>query len=141
MKKYAIIPILAFAACTGGGDQKNATSSPDTTTSVKEVAPASGEYCYLHTEGAGNVDTTTVHLIIDGNKVTGDMNWIPKEKDRRKGTLAGTITHDEISAVWSFMQEGVKDSLQLSFQLSPGQLTQKLSDGRTVWYNVIHCGQ
>ena len=63
--------------------------------------------------------------IINANKVNGDMNWLPKEKDRRKGTLSGTLNGDKIEAVWSFMQEGMKDTLAVEFKLSAQQLAQK----------------
>jgi hypothetical protein len=53
------------------------------------------------------------------------MNWIPDQKDSRKGTLEGTVKGDNIDAVWSFMQEGMKDTLSLKFKLNNNELSQK----------------
>ena len=36
------------------------------------------------------------------------MSWLPKEKDRRKGTLSGILNGDKIRAIQKFMQEGMK---------------------------------
>ena len=129
MKKYLVIFVLAFAACTGNDNQKTDTS--DKTKADTASAPALNEpqqkkeYCFVLTEGIGNKDTTAVHLVINADKLSGEMNWLPKEKDRRKGTLTGTIAGDEIRAVWSFMQEGTKDSINVMFKLSSQRLAQK----------------
>jgi hypothetical protein len=53
------------------------------------------------------------------------MSWLPKEKDARKGTLTGTLKGNAIKAVWTFMQEGTKDTLNVEFQLRGNALAQK----------------
>lgn len=83
------------------------------------------EYCYLLTEGAENQDTTIIQLVVKDTIVKGVMNWLPAEKDSRKGILKGDISGDEIKAVWHFVQEGKEDSLRLAFKLAPQQLLQK----------------
>jgi len=81
--------------------------------------------CFLRTEGKDNQDSTCVELIIKGDKVSGQMSWMPDQKDCRKGILEGTIKGDTINAVWSFMQEGTKDTLNLKFKLNNNKLLQK----------------
>ena len=159
MKKYLVISILAFASCTGNGDKKTDTSDTikvDTSKASTINEPQQNkEYCFVLTEGIGNKDTTAVHLVINADKLSGEMNWLPKEKDRRKGTLTGTIAGDEIRAVWSFMQEGMKDSISVAFKLSSQQLAQKPlkvntangrqdtdeSAGYTLLYKPTDCSQ
>ncbi|MBL4677024.1 MAG: hypothetical protein JKY70_12585 [Mucilaginibacter sp.] len=159
MKPYVIICALALASCAGNGDKKSDTSanaSADTAGKPQIQAPAQDmDYCFLRTEGTSNQDTTAIHLLLKGGKVTGEMKWLPKEKDSRKGTLNGTITGDEIKAVWSFMQEGVKDSINVAFKLSAQELAQKplkvnTADGRqvtdeaagyTLLYKLDNCSQ
>src|SRR6187399_536893 len=108
MKKYLTIAVMALTSCTGNEDKKAASS--DTARQDPAGAPAvnepaqNREYCFLLTEGAASKDTTTIHLVLNGDKVSGEMKWTPYEKDSRKGTLAGTVAGDEIKAVWSFMQ-------------------------------------
>ncbi|QHS57603.1 hypothetical protein GWR56_19390 [Mucilaginibacter sp. 14171R-50] len=142
MKPYTVIGLcaLALASCTGNGNKNADTTaaiSKDTMQAGQLDAPAQNmEYCFLRTEGTSNQDTTAVHLSTKGDKVTGEMQWIPKEKDARKGMLNGTISGNEIKAVWTFMQEGMKDSIAVDFELSAQQLLQKpfkvTADGRQV---------
>lgn len=160
MKYALIICTLALASCTGNAEKRArgiTVSANKDTLSVKTLnAPAQNmEYCFVHTEGSTAQDTTAIHLIIKGNKVGGEMNWLPKEKDKRKGTLAGTLNGKIINAMWTFMQEGQKDSLPLAFQLSSQQLAQKpliinettgrqQSDAKadyTVFYVMDNCNQ
>ncbi|MFD0792182.1 hypothetical protein ACFQZX_01060 [Mucilaginibacter litoreus] len=129
MKRYIIIFAFAMASCAGNGNKGTDTTmvSPQHTSDTAALnAPAQNmEYCFIHTEGTSNQDTTAVHLKFNANNVTGEMKWIPKEKDARKGTLSGTIKGDIIKAVWAFMQEGTKDSIAVEFKLSAQQLAQK----------------
>ncbi|RWY56951.1 hypothetical protein [Mucilaginibacter gilvus] len=159
MKSYIIIGVLALASCAGNskkGADTVATDSGKTDTSyaVKANTPAQNmEYCFVHTDGTAAQDTTALHLVINANKVSGEMNWLPKEKDRRKGTLLGTLDGDKIKAVWSFMQEGKTDTMAVEFKLSSQQLAQKpftvdAKTGRqqvdtkadyTIIYNMDNC--
>jgi hypothetical protein len=142
MKPYTILSMcaLALASCTGNGNKGTDTTKAaagDTSKAATLNAPAQNmEYCFLRTEGTSNQDTTAVHLIVNAGKVTGEMQWLPKEKDARKGTLEGTMKGNDIEAVWTFMQEGTKDTMAVAFQLSSQQLGQKpfkvAKDGRQV---------
>ena len=129
MKRHIVIAALAFASCTGNGDKQNGTGDTANTvvdTAQTKVVPVQdAPYCFVNTEGNTNQDSTTVNFTVKGSAVTGQMIWLPKEKDRRKGSLHGTVDGDLITAVWSFMQEGMKDSITLSFKLQPHTLMQK----------------
>ena len=156
MKQYLYIGVLALASCAGNASKTADTvkTQEDTSLATTVNTPAQNmEYCFVHTDGTNAQDTTAVHLVINADKVSGDMSWIPKEKDRRKGTLLGTLKGNTIKAVWSFMQEGMKDTMAVEFKLSPQQLSQKPSvlntaTGReqldnkadyTVIYNLDNC--
>lgn len=120
---------MAFASCAGSGDKQNGTGDTATTV-VDSVQPQAAlvqdaPYCFVRIEGTANQDSTMVNLTVKGSEVTGQMNWLPKEKDSRKGSLHGALAGDQITAVWSFMQEGVKDSITISFKLQPHMLMQK----------------
>jgi hypothetical protein len=128
MKRYLYIGVLAFASCTGDATRTadTVTTKGDTSLTTTINTPAQNmEYCFVHTDGTSAQDTTAVHLVINADKVSGNMNWVPKEKDKRKGTLAGTLNGNVIKAVWSFMQEGMKDTMAVEFKLSAQQLAQK----------------
>ncbi|PAW93809.1 hypothetical protein CKK33_10000 [Mucilaginibacter sp. MD40] len=158
MKKYFAICAIALASCTSNSNSNKAADSAKVDTGKKAAmsTPAQDmEYCFMRTDGTNNQDTTAIHLLQKGNKITGEMKWMPKEKDSRKGTLTGTISGDEITAVWNFMQEGTKDSIQLAFKLTAQQLAQKplkvnTADGRqttdtnagyTLIYQLDNCSQ
>jgi len=124
-----IIPFavaLSLAACTS----PEGTESPaDTVVNVDTVAKSmdveAASMCYLRTEGKDNKDTTSIELLIKDKKLTGQMYWHPFEKDSRKGTLSGTLKGDTVNAVWSFMQEGMQDTLGLQFLIQGDNLMQK----------------
>ncbi len=127
MKNMSLILIIAacIAACNSATN-KNEVAVTDTLTDQPiSRTPNAQALCFLRTEGNNNRDTTSVELVIKDNKVTGLMNWMPYQKDSRKGKLQGTIENDTIQAKWSFMQEGMIDTLKLQFKLDNNQLMQK----------------
>lgn len=119
---------LLMAACTQNStktENKDADKPTDSTLVKNNAAATDTSRCFLLTEGKNNQDTTTVELAIKKGKVTGQMIWLPYQKDKRKGTLEGVIKDDSIHAVWSFMQEGMRDSIPLKFLLKGNLLIQK----------------
>ena len=131
LKTYLLLPaVLIVAACSGnqsrGSNTVNSKSDQkDTLKANTDAPPVNMQYCFYHTDGTQAQDTTAVNLMINGNKVTGKMSWLPKEKDARKGTIDGTLNGNTIKAVWAFMQEGTKDTLSVEFQLRGNALAQK----------------
>lgn len=120
-----LISLLA-AACTSNNTKTESkdADSPDSST-LKTAVATDTSRCFLLIEGTKNQDSTTIELSIKNNKVTGQMNWLPYQKDSRRGTLTGTTKGDTINAVWSFMQEGMKDTIGLKLILNGNQLMQK----------------
>lgn len=134
MKYIALFCIaLLIASCSSPDSKQGGTDSvinsdalvkTPSTSQINDTAKVSS-LCFLRTEGHSAKDSTSVELVIKGVAVTGQMNWIPYQKDSRKGTLTGTINGEKINAVWSFMQEGMKDTIGLQFKFKDGQLSQK----------------
>jgi len=118
---------LLMAACSSNSKKTEITDSTktDSTVVTTTVDTAAGSRCFLLTEGKTSRDSTSIEFAIKGNKLTGQMNWLPYQKDKREGTLNGTVKGDTINAVWSFMQEDVKDTIGLKFMLNGSQLMQK----------------
>jgi hypothetical protein len=124
--KNLIIPALlsiAMAACTSSDDKQGAGDTVINGDTVATKLEAS--MCFLRTEGTKNQDTTSTELVIKNGKVSGQMYWHPFEKDSRKGTLAGTLKGDTVYATWSFMQEGMQDTMALQFLIKGDKLMQK----------------
>jgi hypothetical protein len=123
------IVLLLITSCSSKNSKpvnKDSVIAANTVKITKASNPsAANSLCFLRTEGKDNQDSTCVELIIKGDKVSGQMSWMPDQKDSRKGILEGTIKGDTINAVWSFMQEGTKDTLKLKFKLDNNKLFQK----------------
>jgi hypothetical protein len=94
-------------------------------TKTTNNTPTTTAMCFERTEGKNNVDSTYVQLVVKGNTVTGEMNWLPFQKDARKGLLTGTQKGDTIDAVWTFKQEGTTDTMRVAFKLDGKNLAQK----------------
>jgi hypothetical protein len=75
--------------------------------------------------GAQGKDTLAISLFVQDNEVTGKMERIIYEKDRRSGTIHGQLKSGVIHAIWTFMQEGVLDSNKLEFRIIENGLLQK----------------
>jgi hypothetical protein len=154
--KLCLLLIGALIASCSGNRTNNNTDTLSTNGNHKDTmlanatdAPAVNmQYCFYHTDGTQAQDTTSINILINGEKVTGKMSWLPKEKDARKGTIAGTLKANAIKAVWTFMQEGTQDTMNVEFQLRGNTLAQKpyLYDAKTgrqltnvkADYNVIY---
>ena len=128
MKNISLILVIAFivASCNNTGN-KNEAALIDTLADSSSIprTPNAHALCFLRIDGNNNQDTTSIELVIKDNKVTGLMNWMPYQKDSRKGKLQGTIKNDSIQAVWSFMQEGMTDTINVQFKLQNNNLLQK----------------
>jgi hypothetical protein len=63
-------------------------------------------------------DVEELTLAIEGEKVTGAYNWLPAEKDQRKGSLTGTIKDNRITAQYRYLQEGTEGTAELIIIIS-----------------------
>jgi hypothetical protein len=73
-------------------------------------------------------DTFWLRLNIFENVVTGDLNYIFKEKDSNKGELEGKMKGDTLLADYSFMSEGQKSVRQVSFLIKDSVATEGYGD-------------
>ncbi|MEZ2334478.1 hypothetical protein AB6735_02550 [Mucilaginibacter sp. RCC_168] len=121
---------MMAASCSGThnntADTVSTGGKKDTIMANAADAPmVNMQYCFYHTDGQKAQDTTIVNMLINGDKVSGKMSWLPKEKDARKGTITGKLNGNAIKAVWTFTQEGSKDTMNVEFQLRGNALAQK----------------
>ena len=128
--KLCLLLAGALTASCSGNNSKNkdstSVSNMDTLqATAADAPPVNMQYCFYHTDGTQAQDTTSISMLINGDKVTGKMSRLPKEKDARKGTIEGTLKENVIKAVWTFMQEGTKDTMTVDFQLRGNALAQK----------------
>lgn len=128
MKKISLIALLALAAC-----QSNKTETTDSTTVVADTVaaataqPASEALCFELKDGQ---DVTAVKLVINGDEVSGEMQWLPWEKDGAIGTLKGKVVDGEIVADYNYEIEGSSQSEEKIFKLDGDKLL--IKDGELV---------
>lgn len=126
MKNYTfLLPALFLASCVGT-EREQKENTDDALTVVTEVSTNTGDTtCYLRTIGERSEDSSKLQLIIRNDVVTGSLQYLPYQKDSRKGTILGKKEKDIITATWTYMQEGTEDTLTVSFQYKEGALYQK----------------
>ncbi|WP_276348029.1 hypothetical protein [Daejeonella sp. JGW-45] len=131
MKRLMIVfaAMVSIAACTSTPDKTSSKVSDTAVAANTAVEPAdlpvNQTMCFQKLAGTANQDTTSLKLIIDGDKVTGDFGHYPKEKDKRVGTISAIKDGELIKGQWIYMQEGMNDTLQVEFKLDGDKLVQK----------------
>lgn len=123
MKKQLFFFLLSTILLAMACKQKPTTESTESESMPTTLAD--GAYCYEYRVGK---DVTTVNLVLDGNTVTGEMNWLPYEKDSGRGTLQGTRDGNEISAIWTYVIEGSNQTEEVLFKMEGDQLLRKTGE-------------
>jgi hypothetical protein len=119
---FILIGLCLFASC-----KNDPKSSSPTTVIVPAVSPAPAPptaptipgTCYILAEWR---DTTMVHLVMEGDAVTGHMSWAPWQKDGAHGALTGKVTNGEIVCIWLLMIEGSVQSEEVIFKVEGDKL-------------------
>ncbi|WP_158824884.1 hypothetical protein [Mucilaginibacter lacusdianchii] len=125
--------VSGLAACQSPESKtSSALNGQDSTHAVAEsYTPANGNYCYQLASGSQGKDTLDITLQISDGHVSGDMSNRIFEKDARKGALEGSIKGQDISAIWTYSQEGTKDTMKVLFKINKDDLWQ-----RSIKYNA-----
>lgn len=122
MKNFiALFLLAAFASCNvpAPGTPESTEAKTETTAlpaNIPETLCFRNEIAFK--DNGAMKDVLELQLSIAGEKVTGVYNWLPAEKDQRKGTLTGTIVDKTISADYRFMQEGIKSTVPVQITLT-----------------------
>lgn len=100
MRNYFVIGLLAGTLACGSH-----SSEQSATTQATEKASASADtLCFRQVLSR---DTTTLQLVINGDRVTGYLDNNPYEKDRARGPLEGTVQAGQIRVDWQRAGEGI----------------------------------
>jgi hypothetical protein len=127
MKAYIyLLPLMVLLACNRSADSEKTEQTEDLLNAAgPQSTVLTDTLCYLLTEGLKNQDTTIVQLAITGNTVAGRMAYKPYEKDSRKGTLSGIKEGKSIRLQWTYMQEGMMDSIAVALRLNGDGMEQQ----------------
>lgn len=122
---FCFMLLLGLLACQP--TSKPATETETDTTEESNIED--GTTCYLFAEGK---DSTFLTLTVDGNDVTGHMEWVPWEKDGARGELSGTLDGNKVTADWNYMIEGSEQAEEKVFIIEAdavGEMTGELTEG------------
>ena len=72
---------------------------------------------YPFPDEPGTADVVDLSVMLEGARVTGVYRWLPAFKDRRVGTLEGSVRNDTIAATYTFSQEGSNQSAEITIVL------------------------
>ena len=106
--KYFMILVLTgqiLVSCKNESDGTDSGNRTDAGNAVRE--------CYLY---VSDYDTIKMNITIHENKVSGSLEYKYYEKDKNTGTINGELRENKLSAIYSFMSEGVKSTRQVIFQ-------------------------
>ena len=97
----------------------------------EEIVVGPTAFCYERFSAPneyGAIDKYTLRMIIDGNKATGELNFLPAEKDRKIGEFEGTVTpvnqttKSRTANLWWFTSgEGMNVKEELKILLEEGE--------------------
>ena len=124
---FCLLLFLSALSCSCKTEAEKSNGEATQTIDSGSVRITNDTLCYLRTEGNNLQDSSFIQLVISNGKVKGIMKWIPYEKDARIGSLNGIKTGDSLSLTWTYMQEGMKDSLPVFLRIQHGKLFQKES--------------
>lgn len=111
----ACLTIIA-ASCNNDNKTKQATDTTeviavDTTFTATHPKKSSSD-CYTYIK---NRDTASLKINIEGEELTGDLNYNLFEKDSNKGKIAGEMKGDTIIAEYTFDSEGMRSVREVVF--------------------------
>lgn len=140
MKKYLVIAVVALLAACGNEENKKETAEAALEVATEVSTIEVDSVCFIRTDGTKHQDTAAVKLYIKGNSVTGKMMYLPYEKDWRLGNISGKKQGSKIETRWTFMQEGMVDSLAVQFDIDGDKLVE-YNGGTTYEYTKADCSK
>lgn len=97
----------------------------DTTATGKTATTNETSECYANTKSK---DSVLLHLTINNNTVTGNMNYKIAGKDKNKGTLQGEMRGDTLFADYTFSSEGTQSVRQVAYLKKDNSLLEGYGD-------------
>ena len=128
MKKLLIPIVFIFAACN------SETNKQSDVIVEKEIPKKELSGCY---EMIISKDSAFMNLKVDGNIVTGDLEYKRFEKDSNKGTFTGTYKNGIIDIWFNFQSEGVISVRQEMFKVMGESIIEGYGDVKQTGDTVI----
>jgi len=119
--KLLLFIALSSTACNNAGDS-SASDNPGADSSQAVTVPVTRESlagCYSQIYER---DTSSLHVKLANDSLTGDLVYKIFEKDRNDGMFKGDLSNDVLSGWYYFKSEGVMSVRQVLWKISNGQL-------------------
>ena len=121
-----------MASCTSNQAEKKVADSSaiiavDTTFTATNEAPEHSISCYQYVK---NKDTASMQLRINGEEITGFLDYHIWEKDANKGTLSGEMKGDTLIADYTFDSEGLRSVREIVLLKKDGKFYEGYGPGK-----------
>lgn len=119
MKQLMLLTFLMITLSGCKNNEKKEVEEPMTEVEKVPLAettkPRLEVGCYVFNE---NGDLVRFEITdINGNAVTGKLNYAYAEKDKNEGTFEGVLTGDKLFGRYTFMSEGVESIRDVAFKV------------------------
>ncbi len=112
---YAIILSLIGMSCQSNSSSTESDRPAASTTVSDASAQQSDSLCFRDILSR---DTTSLQLVLTGDRASGQIDINPYEKDRARGSFTGTRSGNTITADWQRSGEGMTETYALTLTLS-----------------------
>jgi len=131
MKIYVLLlmTVLVMFGCndakSSGSDKQSSPAKTDSLARVTDSGVTTEKLCFENVHPYKNpppgyeqaADYDQLKITIKGKKVFGIWNWLPYEKDSRKGSFVGTIENNRITATYVYVQEEIYEGIEIEILL------------------------
>jgi hypothetical protein len=107
-------------------------------TDTSATRPVAATECYLYIT---DKDTISLQITINGQSVTGALNYTLHEKDKSQGVIQGEVRGDTLLADYEFKSEGIVSLREVAFLkkgngYAEGYGEAEEKDGKMMFKNV-----
>ena len=118
---FILITVTLLPGCKNTTREEQASEKQEIEKEKANEPVTTDTYCfrneYPFKDNPSMKDIQELKLSIENGKVTGTYNWLPAEKDQRKGKVEGTLHNNTVNAQYIFTQEGREDTTQIKIML------------------------
>lgn len=112
---YAVLLSLIGMSCQSTSSSTESDRPASSTTVSDASTPQPDSLCFRDILSR---DTTTLQLVLTGDRASGQIDINPYEKDRARGSFTGTRSGNTITADWQRSGEGMTETYALTLTLS-----------------------
>lgn len=113
----SIFVLIFLISCNKPGKEKTVAKLIDSTITEKPETTFCFRNEYPFENEPNDKDIEELQYSVSGDIVSGTYNWIPMYKNQRTGSFKGILKDNIITALYSFYQEGIEDTVTIKIVL------------------------